>query len=53
MLCVFYLIKEHRDIKLNKQTTVLAKLNRKEVIEIDFTHITMLSNYKNHNCALK
>ena len=42
---------EHkRDVHLNKETTALAKLNRKENIEIDFTHIKKLSNYENHNC---
>ena len=47
-------IAEHkRDIKLNKETTALAKLNRIEDIEIDFTHIKKLSNYENHNYALK
>ena len=47
-------IAEHkRDIILNKETTALAKLNRKDDIEIDFTHIKKLSNYENHNYALK
>ena len=46
----------HRTQKRNtikKETTALAKLNRKENIEIDFTHIKKLSNYENHNYALK
>ena len=48
------LIAQHkRDIKLNKETTALSKLNRKEDIEIDFTHIKKLSKYGNHNYALK
>ena len=48
-------IAEHkkRDIKLNEEITVLAKLNRIEDIEIDFIHIKKSSNYKNHNYDLK
>ena len=47
-------IAEHkRDIILNKEITALAKLNRKEDIEIDFTHIKKPSNYENYNYALK
>ena len=47
-------IAEHkRDIILNKEETALEKLNRKENIEIDFTHIEKLSNYENHNYAFK
>ena len=45
---------EHkRDVHLNKETTALAKLNRKENIEIDFTHIEKLSNFENHNYSFK
>ena len=43
------IVEHKRNIKLNKETTALAKLNRKEDIEIDFTHIKKLSNYENHN----
>ena len=47
------IVEHKRNIQLNKETTALAKLNRKENIEIDFKHIKKLSNYENHNYALK
>ena len=37
-----------KDIKLNKKTTALAKLNRNKDIKIDFIQIKSVSNNENH-----
>ena len=45
---------EHkRDLKVNKQSTALAKQNRNKDIKIDFMHIKKPSNDENHSYALK
>ena len=46
-------IEEHkRDIKLNKDSTALAQLNKKTEIKIDFENTKKLANYTNQSCAL-
>ena len=46
-------IEEHqRDIRLNKDSTALAQLNKKKEIEIDFKNTKKLANYTNQSCAL-
>ena len=39
--------------KIKQRNNSFSQINRKEDIEIDFTHIKKLSNYENHNYAFK